>query len=617
MRSARLRSFAVIALLAALRCPAIDAAAADTSQPRLPQRQSLYIAMPDGTRLAADVWRAVEVGAQTRHPAIVSFTRYWRSRAFDPPQRDSTPVIDALAAAGYVVVNVDARGSGASFGSRATEMSTCETRDFRPVVDWISRQAWSNGRVASFGESYTGNTAENATIDPSRALVAAVAQFTDFDAYASILFPGGLRNAFISGVWGKGVHALDANQVPTGEWRSGGGRGPRLLGVQPVDDDIDGRELARAVSEHATNLDVSEWMMKAEYRDDLGLAAQLSESCDHLVAPYRFLQDPDRRRVPTLHWGSWMDAGTAAGVLARFVGDPGAGDYVIGAWSHGASFDADIFETANAPVRPSLEEQFRQVSDFLAPLVRDPPSLATERKPRLTYYTMGERRWKHTLQWPPVGSVEQVWFLGARHALVRDAPAQPEAADSYRVNFAVGTGRNSRWGTQVGGPDVVYGDRRHADRHLLTYTSAPLEKDTEITGHPRVTLHLASSHSDGAIIAYLETVAPSGVVHMITEGELRLIHRRVSTEAPPYPPFGVYHTFARKDAQPMVPNEVSEIAITMLPTSVRIPKGYSLRLAIAGHDKDAFHRYPARGVPTLQVHRSRVHASSLTLPIVP
>jgi hypothetical protein len=137
----------------------------------------------------------------------------------------------------------------------------------------------------------------------------------------------------------------------------------------------------------------------------------------------------------------------------------------------------------------------------------------------------------------------------------------------------------------------------------------------EITGCPAVQLFVASTHDDGALIAYLETAAPDGRVTMITEGHLRLIHRRVSADPPPYPLFGAHHTFERKDAAPMVPGEIVEIRFTMLPTSVRIPRGHCVRLAIAGHDRDCFARYPAHGTPILDVHRSSAHPSSLTLPV--
>src|SRR5262249_5144619 len=123
-------------------------------------------------------------------------------------------------------------------------------------------------------------------------------------------------------------------------------------------------------------------------------------------------------------------------------------------------------------------------------------------------------------------------------------------------------------------------------------------------------------HDDGALIAYLETVAPDGRVTMLTEGQLRLIHRRVSADPPPYPLFGPHHTFERKDAAPMAPGEIAEIRFALLPTSVRIPRGHCVRLAIAGHDRDSFARYPAEGTPVLDIHRSSALPSNLTLPIM-
>ena len=103
---------------------------------------------------------------------------------------------------------------------------------------------------------------------------------------------------------------------------------------------------------------------------------------------------------------------------------------------------------------------------------------------------------------------------------------------------------------------------------------------------------------------------------MITEGQLRAMHRRVSSEEPPYPMFGPHHSFERKDAMSLVPGETAELSFALLPTSVRVPRGYALRLAIAGHDCDSFCRYPAEGTPVLSVHRSSVHASNLILPVI-
>jgi putative CocE/NonD family hydrolase len=162
----------------------------------------------------------------------------------------------------------------------------------------------------------------------------------------------------------------------------------------------------------------------------------------------------------------------------------------------------------------------------------------------------------------------------------------------------------------------VYGDRRNEDQKLLTYTSAPLEDDLEITGYPVVTLHVASTHADGAFYVYLEDVDPSGYVRYVTEGQLRALHRKVSNETPPYVLLIPYHTFKRVDAEPMVPGETTEITFGILPTSVLIRAGHRIRVAIAGHDADLFERYPAIGDPVITVERNSVYPSKIDLPVI-
>lgn len=151
---------------------------------------------------------------------------------------------------------------------------------------------------------------------------------------------------------------------------------------------------------------------------------------------------------------------------------------------------------------------------------------------------------------------------------------------------------------------------------LLTYTSPPLTEALEITGTPVVRLEISSTHEDGVIIAYLESVSPDGKVTMLTEGELRLIHRKISDDVPHYPPFGPYHSFLRKDASPMIAGKMETVSFGLLPTSVLIPAGHSLRIALAGHDKDTFLRIPKTGDPVLTVGRNSGHASFIELPVV-
>lgn len=574
--------------------------------------------MPDGVRIAAEIWLPAGLANDERLPTLISFTRYWRASAYDPPQNEKPEVFAGLNQAGYAVVVVDTRGSGASFGSRATEFSVCETLDFKHVIDWVAEQDWSNGRVATIGVSYSGNTAEHATFDPSPALRAAIPRFTDFDGYASILYPGGLRNTLITDTWGAAVNALDNNVVP--EPGPGAATGePRLLGVKPVDNDPDGELLAAAVKDHASNLNLTTFFADISFRDEIEFAGTLEDAdgadqCAKMVSPYRFRSAAEASKIPTFHWASWVDAGTPSGVLARFTSYDAPARYIIGPWTHGAGQDAGVFQPESTDVEPSVEGQYGQILEFLEPIMRgDGESGLTGSS--LTYFTMGEDRWKTTDTWPPAGHGEVSWYLADNHQLVAAMPGQ-NGADEYAVDFEAGTGPLTRWTTQLGGKDIFHGNRAAADQLLLTYTSPPLAEAVEITGHPRVELFVSSTHEDGALIAYLESVAPDGTVSMITEGQLRLIHRKVSADTPPYPMFGPYHSFEQADAMPMVPGETSKVEFVLWPTSVLVPAGHALRLAIAGHDKDTFARYPEQGDPVLTFQRGNDHPSRLVIPVI-
>ena len=162
----------------------------------------------------------------------------------------------------------------------------------------------------------------------------------------------------------------------------------------------------------------------------------------------------------------------------------------------------------------------------------------------------------------------------------------------------------------------MYGDRRNEDARLLTYTSAPMAVDTEVTGHPVVTLWLSSTESDGAFIVYLEDVAPDGTLTYITEGQLRAVMRAATGDPPLYRKYGPHRSELRADAMPLVPGEVAEISFDLWATSVLIRAGHRIRVAVAGADADPFLRYPRDGsVPVLSVRRNATYPSAIALPM--
>ena len=162
-----------------------------------------------------------------------------------------------------------------------------------------------------------------------------------------------------------------------------------------------------------------------------------------------------------------------------------------------------------------------------------------------------------------------------------------------------------------------YGNRAEADKLLLSYTSKPLAQDTEITGHPIVELFVSSTHDDGAFFVYLEDVSPDGDVTYNTEGELRALHRKISKEEPLYKTVGPYHSFLKEDSQPLVPGEIAKLEFQMFPISVMLKAGHSIRVAIAGADKNTFSRIPKTGNPVINVFRAKDYPSRIILPIIP
>ncbi|MCP4044892.1 MAG: CocE/NonD family hydrolase [Gammaproteobacteria bacterium] len=573
--------------------------------------QAVYVAMPDGVRLAADIYLPQEARSGARVPTMLHATRYWRSQETAPPQTEINPVAQAFIDLGYAVILLDVRGTGASFGHRATEFSVSETRDLVDIVNWIANQPWSNGSVGAIGYSYAGNTAENVSFGTSTSLKAVIPLFTDFDLFTSILMPGGLKNKTIITQWGNSTAALDRNKAaPT--------QSPvRIIGVKPVEKDLDRALLERAIKDHGKNRSITQIFSDVTFRDDVNFAESLDDSGHNMVSPSNFGSFARKNAIPAFHMGSWMDASTASGVLARFAALDTPSLYVIGAWNHGAELDANPYLPPNTQARPALEEQYIPIFEFLS---RTMSGNGVQIKPQLYYFTMGENVWRSTQTWPPKGSSNKRLYFAEKSQLLEHAPTtlsgKPSGATQYSVDFGHGTGTTSRWTTQLGGGDVNYGDRRSAAEQLLNFTSKPLQADLEITGHPVIELAMSSTTADGAVIAYLQDIAPDGTVRLLTEGQLRLIHRKVSEDKPPYPVVGPHHSFLRKDGVAMPPGETERVGFALLPTSVLIKKGHRIRIAIAGHDKDVFERIPVRGIPLYEIQHNSVAISYLDLPVV-
>jgi len=557
--------------------------------------QSFYLTMSDGVRIAVDVAVPDDYPGGAPLPTILEMTRYWRRRGEDLPY-----TIRRALQRGFVWVAMDERGTGASFGGWPEPLTDRAIQDAQEVISWIVDQPWSNGYVGATGVSYPGMAAQQVAAAGHPALRAIVPMSDSYDLYDDLVFPGGVFNqAFLQG-WSDVVYALDRNSSIAVDGQS--------FVLPPVDEDPTGDLLDEAIAGHSENLDVFQAFQGITFRDDPSLAGfTMDEVSTHALA-----LELEESGVEVYQWGSWLDGGSADGVIRAFMGSSGPRRAAIGSWTHDLSNNAFNGSGDRWTTHPSFNAQWEEALNFFDDLLRkDKP--AGDRI--LRYYTMGEGLWKETPTWPIPGTVMESLYLEEEGSLGRTPPAEPAGEDIYEVDFTAESSIDPRWT----GPlfsDTWYNNRLEADLKLLVYQSPPLTEDLEVTGYPVVHLKLSSTHSDGTFIVYLEDVSPQGIVTYITEGVLRGIHRKVTEEPGPWKRPIPYHSYLAADSETMVPGEVTELSFALEPTSFLFREGHRIRIAIAGHDAAAFRRIPESGTPVLKVQRNSLHASFLELPVV-
>ena len=582
--------------------------------------QSVYVPVGDGVRLAVDVWLPPErTAAGGTVGTVMRVTRYHRAEAprKPGPEADTNAAAgDLFNRAGFALVVADARGTGASFGTRTGELGEREIKDYGELISWVAAQSWSNGRVGVYGTFYEGQAAELiAGLGPAH-LVAVAALFSPYDPYRELFYPGGCgtdgrfaRWMYESQLKDGVIGALDRLAAITGQ--------PAETialpsPVKPVDGPNGPTLLGSAIGEHQSNTDVHALMGRVPFRDDrvAGLdweATSPAASGSTVVSS----------GVPMLVRAGWLDGGFAAGALARFVTQASHQQVEIGPWGHGGGSFAGTLRPSGPeaagtaehdPLSPGSQD-CRLVEFFARYLERNgkPGGPST-----LAFGTLGIGAWETVTAWPPADAGTQRWYLGSMDqgsGLTREAG--PAGTVTHRVDATASTGATNRWLAIDLDRAPAYPDRKHADDSLLTFTSGPLPADIHVLGFPVVTLRLATSGTDGAVYVYLEDVDPDGDVSYLTEGCLRFLHRRTAGPAEPAR-LGVPRTFARSDALRVVPGNPMGLTVPLLPVSAAVPAGHRLRVAVAGHDASCFTRYgPAGETFTLRLG----HDSHLDLPV--
>lgn len=511
------------------------------------------IAMPDGVVLAASLYlprlppRAL--------PTVLIRLPYDRLR-----YAEALSYAVWFAKHGYAVLVQDVRGK---FGSQG-EFAPWEkaTSDGAATLDWIARQAWSNGKVGTFGCSALGET----QFSLARA---------GHPAHAAMIATGA------GGAWGAALPNLD-----NGGFFEGG----VLQLASAFGWTLEHGARDPAVS-RASNVDLGAALRTLPLQDMVSrLQPGRNVFPDYLrLTPddagwrrFDLVQADDRIDVPALIVNTWGDQ-TIAGTLAlaemarRASGGAIRQHVVIAPGNHcdyiGTIASGKFGELEVGNVKRPYGEWFlrwfdktlRGVGEGLADL------------PAYQFYVVGENRWLAASQWPPENARIERWFLGS------DGHANSRAGDGKFARAPTGSAAVDRFLADPmqpvptrGGPVCCTGNP--ADRSgptdqsdveqrqdVLVYTSEPLERPLRIAGALRAHLTISSSAPDTDFVVRLVHVWPDGRATNIQEGALRLRYR----EGP-------------QRAGAMQPGQRYSIDVPMRSMAYFIPAGHRIRVHVAG-----------------------------------
>lgn len=559
--------------------------------------------MRDGVELRANIFRPADGGP---YPVALVRTPYGKDFSSVLPVGDAL----RLARAGYIVVVQDVRGRFRSGGAWAVFEN--EANDGYDSVEWAARVPGSTGAVGMYGLSYLGFTQWMAAQSAPPSLRAIVPALTWWDARDGTVGRGGALELGLQAYWQLNALALDATV------RLSAGQPPAELmrALAAVVNEIDG---LRGEGYRALPLGEFAPLARAGMLGDLQAALANAENPGYF-APYSIREGYARVEVPALVVGGWYDIFTG-GSLQSFAALRGAGStpaarqskLVMGPWSHvnysNAVGDLDFgFRAQMALMNLQSDLTGLTVRWFDHWLKGIDNGIAAELPVRL--FVMGANVWRDEAEWPLARAEATPFYLRAGGELSPEPPAD-ELPDRFVYDPADPT-------PTLGGNllmHVLYGpgprDQRpiEARADVLSYTTPPLERDTEVTGPLVVKLWAASDAPDTDFVARLVDVHPDGFAQNLADGIVRARYRNGPR------------------AEPLEPGKPTEFTIDLWATANVFKAAHCIRVDIASASFPRWDRNlntgedpaSATAMRLAQQHilHDAAHPSHILLPIVP
>ncbi len=544
---------------------------------RMRVEDDVNVVMPDGVRIACRIYRP---DAEGEFPTLYAASPYQYSYDHVPalplfPWKETGP-IEFYVSRGYAYVHADVRGSGKSEGDYDF-LSMTEQMDSYHMIEWIARQSWSNGKVGGIGQSYFGFSQWLMAVNRPPHLTCIAPYDALIDPYRCHGFHGGIYCQYRT-MWYIGVRANALHRPPDER------RGKAMT----TDTGFD-------LTYHDT--DDSWWKERSAF------------------------ERIDQIDIPVLSIGHW--AKKALHLRGNIVG-----------FEHTPTKDKKLvvtdFRTQNEVHHAFDTEDFH--AKWLLPFYdRYLKGLDNgyEKLPAVRAGIQGtDGEWREEAEWPPRGAKMTPFYLRKKKSgsltslndggLTTEEPSRSEGSTSYNypdhqwVSGVVAMGPN--------GPDPL--------KRVLTWTSAPLERDLDILGPILIELWASSDQSDTDFIVKLADQFPQSAEDRakglqprsfnVSKGWLKASHHATKNPArsKPYWPY-----YDHDDPRPLEKNKPYKFEIEVLPAGYRFKAGHRIRVELANGDSpitDAVwtHPYHPSKIGSDTIYHSEARPSRIFLPVV-
>jgi putative CocE/NonD family hydrolase len=592
----------------------------------------------DGTTLVMDVYRPAQAGRPLEEPVptLVERTPYDRA--------GSRLVLSArfYARRGYAVVLQDVRGRYDSGGTFHHNLNTPnEGEDGRDTLTWIVAQPWSNGRIGTFGGSFTAANQQATALVGAPGLRAQVLRDAGTNYYQRFFRYHGAFS--LSGTLTFCVH-----QGSLGKEARANPEVKRAL------DDMY-HHLADWIEPSALVEGDSPLALAPEYESIFFKTMLTADDVDYWHGPGTLIQgrwDEYPRDVAVLMVSGWY-GNHVEGSLEKFV-ELGSRlekpvHLIVGPWIHGPGMGEETeagnveFGPEATAFGPNLDIRVRWFDRF----VRDLPN-GVEHDPPLRLFVMGTGDghkthagrlfhggyWRSEHRWPLPDTRFTSFYLQPGGVLTTalapaDSPPTRYDYDPRTPCPSIGGYAHDKGIPSVvlpGGQDqrgrasfrACRGDTRPlAERDdVQVFQTGPLAEDVEVVGPLETRLWVSSSAVDTDFVGKLIDVYPpsedypDGYALLLSEGILRMRYRD-----------------DRPVGELIEPGAVYEILLDLQPTGNVFKRGHRIRLDVTSSNFPEFDANPNTGEPlgkhthTIVAHQAIYHdaarPSRIVLPIVP